>query len=482
MYDKSVNKSAQITRFAASNRLCNLNFYTFKILITLLVLHSTALLVSLMLQRPQRQPYGSPAGRNPADLAKCVPEYGIALPMGDKAGYTQAGEPSTRQYISVNVEQHGNRLGLPFPSFPADRPSHLRSPPRKRGRTLRQRQLTTMEDLQILSVVSTTSRTSAANTFAGGRIRTPTRPRPPPAATTSMKRPQTASMTPKSRNPIYGGGWKNRPQSASSTKKKRTVVSLNFATRTASSSSSSSSSKKTTKFPARTRLKRRSQRGGQRGGQRRGQQRLQTGGPETNAAAYRETYQATFVSLELDSMHNNNNSFQFGRRTNSRIPAKSETTRRRGWRPPKKTPTYTRRGRSRNSAFGLHREFTPVRPDYYSLSQNGVVRIEPTSTEIVDVSEQKNVHVINMVSLEGVNEILKSTRSDYFDAFEEKVVAPRTSRKSPEPGELVSSPEFLLASDLIATVCKKVTESITRGILQDRGTHREEDSVASLVL
>ena len=400
---------------------------------------------------PQRQPYGSPVGRNPADLAKCVPEFGIALPMGDKAGYTQAGEPSTTQYISVNVEQHGNRLGLPFPSFPADRPSHLRSPPRKRGRTLRQRQLRTMEDLQILSVVSTTSRTSAANTFAGGRIRTPTRPRPPPAATTSIKRPQTASMTPKSRNPIYGGGWKNRPRSASSTKKKRTVVSLNFATRTALSSSL----KKTTQCSTRTRLKRRSQRGGQRarqrGGQRGGQQRLQTGGPETNAATYRETYQATFVSLELDSMHNNN-SFQFGRRTNSRILAKSETTRRRvGWRPPKKTPTYTRRGRSRNSAFGLHREFTPVRPDYYSLSQNGVVQIKPTSTE--DVFEQKNVHVINMVSLHA-----------HLDAFEEKVVAPRTSRKSPEPCELVSSPEFLLASELI----KKVTESITRGILQDR--------------
>ena len=412
-------------------------------------------------QKPMRQPYGSPRGRNPADLATTVPAYGISLPMGDQAGYTQAGEPSTRMYLSVNVQEQSSshHNPFPFPSFPADQRARKRSPPKKRGRTLRQRQLTTMEDILLLTVSSTPNNASGRSRCQGSKLSSRTRQ---PILTNSkddglssfmstpthLKRPQTASYAPKSaRGAIYGGGWKNRPKTARNKKTRsysntKSTSNMRVAATTSTSTSTSASAIGGSSRP--TRLKRRNQRNQRQHRQSRPETTTMmptttttttmstpttttppqpsslalsassassafSAAPSAAPSAASSAATATFVSIELDSMHNYSAVNGRGKRTGvvdrergrgrgrRRAASSNKELIQRGWRKPKKIPTYTRvGGTGRTTAFGYHREFTPVRPRYFSTSQHGVVRISTQDVPKRQSEPQRQISVVNV--------------------------------------------------------------------------------------
>ena len=449
--------------------------------------------------RPKAQPYGSPMGRNPVDLVTTVPEYGNSLTTSiETKGYIQATEPSTRLSLNVNVQEQTTTRKLssenhfPFPSFPPDKHSHHRSPPRKRGRTLRQRQMTTLEDIILVSVGSSAfppSRTtiqqrlhhSSSSHHSSNQSsfkhtsslnNSSTFTLTPTSTRTTRARPRTATsshITVPKTNAIYGGGWKNRPKTASTTRKKRSSSHRPLISTTATTTNT-------------TRLKRRSQR-------KRNQQTQQI---EQNQQRNREVTnrpETTFVQLELESLHNystrptypRKNKYRRGRNnrkyrttttiTNNNNNNNNTTTTRRGtpsnrilmqqgWHKPKKTPTYART--SRTNTIGYHREFTPIRPAYFSMAQNGILQVVNNQDNQIPRRQvqQQNVNVNNISvftpytskNTSNNNEVQQSQEdvAENNIPIVDSVVAMRTTRKSPEPVSTLKSECYLFATKIVA--------------------------------
>ena len=403
--------------------------------------------------RPQRQPYGSPTSRrNPADLKTEIAPYGIDLPSGARSGYTQAGEPATSLVkMEVNIPQKTQQLSgipFPFPSFPTDNKSYLRSPPKKRGRTLRQRQLLTIEDQMFFTVLGQSQQRTRHTT----KNRTPEKVEVRRLATSSKSsklksfpmRPRTANTSSKNSLSRYGGGWKKlaRPKTASSFAYTKTRLKNNKKAYKATSPNKSRSTSV-------TRLKRRNQRK-----KVTYRQQQHENGPETSeiitainaGRASNSCIKATFVSLQLgNNPHMYNKSehiYQKGVSTNAALGARArgavkirgqnELILKRGWRKPKKNASYMRAIQNTNP-FGYHREFTPLKKEDYDdvLDMYSIYRKRP----------QKNISIVN-VSVRVPSEYCSrdsetSLGPQESDVQVESILSPHTKRKPSDTLEII---------------------------------------------
>ena len=131
-----------------------------------------------------------------------------------------------------------------------------------------------------------------------------------------------------------------------------------------------------------------------------------------------------------------------------------------GWHKPKKTPTYART--SRTNTIGYHREFTPIRPAYFSMAQNGILQVVNNQDNQIPRRQvqQQNVNVNNISvftpytskNTSNNNEVQQSQEdvAENNIPIVDSVVAMRTTRKSPEPVSTLKSECYLFATKIVA--------------------------------